>query len=158
MLGGPFGLVFEPIEIPGEPGATEAEPLQRWLGTRQAGFAHWNATYGDGVTWDHSPESLEALGAIVLRRTSTLDVLADPANTDFVEGASWYIGEALRRVEGGRWFHRDGDPEVNLFDSYPFVEQDGPNANSAVPYRALRVLIKRGDPQHLRQRYDDFSA
>lgn len=94
----------------------------------------------------------------MLRRTPTLDALADPANADFVEGASWYTGEALRGVKGGRWLYRDGDPEVNPFDGHPFVEQEGPFANSAVPYRALRVLIKRGDPRHLRKRYDDFSA
>jgi hypothetical protein len=158
VLGGPFGLVFEPIETPSEPGAAEVEHLQSWLRTRQAGFPNWTETYGDGIIWDHSPESLEALGAIVLRRTPTLDALVDPANADFVEGASWYTGEALLRVKGGRWFYRDGDPEVNLFDGYPFVEQDGVRANSAVPYRALRVLIKRGDPGHIRKRYDDFSA
>ncbi|MFE7801483.1 hypothetical protein [Nocardia sp. NPDC057440] len=163
VLGGPFGLQFEPIRTtpgldPSEPVTADVEHLQSWLRTRQAGFPNWTARYGDGITWDHSSESLEALGAIVLRRTPTLDALADPANADFVEGASWYTGEALRRVKGGRWFYRDGDPEVNLFDGYPFVEQNGPHANTAVPYRALRVLIKRGDPQHLRKRYNDFSA
>ncbi|NUS44362.1 MAG: hypothetical protein HOQ24_11820, partial [Mycobacteriaceae bacterium] len=156
-LGTPFGLLFEPIPPPWEPDAAEVEYLQTWLRTRQAEFAHWAATYGAGVAWDYSPESLEALGAIVLRRTPTIDTFADPANADFVEGASWYTGEAFRRVRGGRWLYRNGDPEVNLFDGYPFVEQDGYVPYSAVPYRTLRLLIKRGDPLHLRRKYDDFS-
>ncbi|MFC9894715.1 hypothetical protein ACFVMC_13585 [Nocardia sp. NPDC127579] len=155
-LGHKFGLTFTPIAI--SPATPESEYLQNWLQARQAGFDHWSATYGAGVTWDHSPASLEALGALVLRRTPTLDTLDDPANKDFLEGASWYLGEALLRVDGGQWVYRDGDPMINPFDGYPFIEQYGPFPNSAVPYRALRVLIKRADPHHLRRRYDDFTA
>ncbi|MBL1080099.1 hypothetical protein JK358_37455 [Nocardia sp. 2] len=155
-LGAPFGLLFEPMRT--DPCVADVELLRNWLCTRRAEFANWTATYGEGITWDYSPESLEALGYLVLRRVPTIDALADPANTEFVEGASWYVGEALCRVRGGRWVYREGDSEVNPYDGYPFVEQDGPGSASAVPFRQLRILIKRGDPGHLRTRYDDFSA
>lgn len=155
-LGAPFGLEFEPVRT--DPDPADAEHLQSWLRARRAGFGEWTAVYGDGVAWDFSAKSLTALGAIVLRRIATLDTLADPANTDFVEGASWYLGEALLRIEGGRWCYRAGDPDLNYWDGYPFIEQDGHYGYSAVPYRTLRILIKRGDPNHLRKRFDDFRA
>ncbi|WP_157573983.1 hypothetical protein [Nocardia jejuensis] len=162
-LGGPFDLRFEPIMASPsiachEPDSAETEHLHNWLHTQQARFPDWIATYGHQIAWDHSPESVEALGAIVLRRIPTLDDVTDPANAEFIDSASWYIGETLRLIKGGRWAYRDGDPEKFLYDGLPFVEQYGDSAHRVVPHRALRVLIKRADPHYLRQRYDAFAT
>lgn len=137
---------------------SEVRYLQTWLAERQLAFPGWVATYGQGASWDFSPESLDALGALVLRLTPTVEDLDDEGNAAFVEGAIWYLGEALRRVQGGRWCYRDGDPEVNLFEGHPYVEQLGEHAASGVPFYAVRVLVQRGDPDHLRRRYETFAT
>lgn len=142
--------------VPGR-GEADARYLRDWLAAREAAFPDWVATYGVGVAWDFSPESLDALGALVMRVTPTLEALHGREHAAFVDGASWYVGEALRRVKGGAWHFEAGDPEEGVYLGWPYVRQPPPYDWAAVPMRALRKLLKDGDPHKLRKRYQDFA-
>jgi hypothetical protein len=143
---------------PVEPTGSEVEYLREWLATRERGFPGWVAAYGTGVAWDHSPESLDALGELVLGRTPTVGAVEDPANAAFIDGAAWYCGETWRRVRNGRWCYWHGDPETAIYEGYPFVESPDPEGKKGVPFRALRFMVKRRDPHHLRGQYAMFAA
>jgi hypothetical protein len=142
---------------PFQPPQTDVEHLSLWLAQREQGFAHWAAEYGAAIVWDFSARSLDDLSSLLLRITPTPSALDDPANRDFVEGAAWYTGETWRRVKGGRWIYRHGDPNVNMFNGYPFVKQPGEDALAAVPHHALVAVVKRRDPHHLYRHYEGFA-
>jgi hypothetical protein len=142
---------------PVRPEESEIQYLTTWLAEREQAFPDWVAQYGPGTGWDFSARSLDDLGSLVLRLTPTVAALDDPANRGFVDGAAWYAGEALRRVKGGRWRYRHGDPELNLFAGHPYVEQLGEDGATGVPRRALQALVERQDPHHLLHRYEAFA-
>jgi len=141
----------DPVELP----PADIDHLAGWLAERERDFARWSAAYGTGTTWDFSARSLDELGALVLRRIPTSVALDDPANRAFVEGAEWYAGEVWRRAKGGRWVYRHGDPNVNMFDGYPFVERTG---LAAVPHFTLLVVVEQRDPHHLYRQYEGFAG
>jgi hypothetical protein len=136
---------------------SEAEYQASWLAAREERFPGWVRRSGAGVDGDCSARSLEELGALVLRRVRAAAELTAPEHREFVEGAEWYTGEALRRVKGGRWSYRHGDPEVHLFAGHPFVEQTVRDGTAGVPHRALEAVVERRDPAHLRRRYEAFA-
>lgn len=77
---------------------TAARPsavLDDWLARMERRFPDWAASTGG--EWDYSPDSITRLVTMVLRAAPTGEALRDPANTDFVDGASYYLGEVLRR-------------------------------------------------------------
>jgi hypothetical protein len=145
---------------PADPAAVDADAgwLREWLAAREAAFPAWRERFGGGVAWDFSAGSAEALGALVLRLAPTPDALADPRNAAFVDGATWYLGETLRRVKGGEWHYRSGDPDVGMYFGRPFVEQSPPYDETSDPLLALRLTVDRGDPGVLREQYADFEA
>jgi hypothetical protein len=145
---------------PADPAAVDADAgwLRDWLAARAAAFPGWRERFGGGVAWDFSADSAEALGALVVRVTPTLDELADPGNAAFVDGATWYLGETLRRVKGGEWRYRSGDPDRGMYFGRPYVEQSPPYDETTDPLLALRLTVDRGDPGVLRERYEDFEA
>lgn len=125
---------------------SDADYLASWLAGQENAFPQWSREYGAGAGWDFSAESLDRLGALVLRSTPTVD--------GFTDVADWYFGEALRRAGGGRWRFQQGDPEFHLYAGHPYVEKaDG---TTAVPRRALEALVEQADPHHLRKRYEGF--
>jgi len=75
----------------------------------------------------------------------------------FVDGAQWYLGEVLRRVKGGRWVYREGNPDLNMFLGHPYVEQVEPDAETVVPYVSLELVVQRRDADHLRRRFEAFA-
>jgi hypothetical protein len=131
--------------------------VAEWLGRRDAAFTGWIAAYAPSVTWDFSPASLTALEGLVRRVTPTTTDLYDPANRDFVAGATWYLGEVLRRGLGGRWNVRDdrtdpdGEPPVDDL----FVDDLGPWDSHCLPVVVLEAAL--GDRGQLRAHYDTFS-
>jgi hypothetical protein len=141
---------------PVAPTESEVRYLREWLATREGTFPDWVASYGTGIAWDHSPESLDALGELVLGRTPTVPEVEDPANAAFIDGAAWYCGETWRRVRDGRWCYWHGDPDAAVYEGYPFVESPEPDGKKGVPFRALRLTVKRRDPHLLRGQYDVF--
>jgi hypothetical protein len=131
--------------------AADARWLRDWLAARERTFPDWAARYGGGVAWDFSAGSVEALGALVRRLTPTADELAAPANAAFVDGATWYLGEALRRVKGGAWHYRSGDPG-RFHVGRQYVRQSSPYDESSDPLLDLRLAVERGDPRSRRPR------
>lgn len=143
---------------PYQPGESETAHLTQWLAQREQAFAHWAAAYGAGISWDFSARSLEELGSLVLRVTPTPAGFDAPANRELFAGAEWYTGETWRRVKGGRWIYRHGDPDVNMFDGHPYVEQAGEDGMAAVPYHALAALVERKDSHLLYSYYEGFAG
>jgi hypothetical protein len=125
--------------------------LDDWLAREAQRFPDWAA--GAGGDWDFSPDSINPLVDLVLRVTPTVEALRDPANADFVEGASYYLGEVLRRGCPSRWVYREfrdeGDPitanfQIQLNDDEGFTG----------PFHLLCLAIKDGGPSHTRAYYD----
>ena len=139
------------VEVP------EVEHLARWLAAREAGFPQWTGDYGADTVWDFSAGSLEDLGGLVLGRIHTPAELGAAEHRAFVDGAEWYLGETLRRVKGGRWAYRHGNPDLNMFLGHPYVEQVEPGAETVVPYVSLELIVQRRDIDHLRRRFEAFA-
>lgn len=142
---------------PTGPDEADARYLRDWLAAREAAFPQWVATYGAGVAWDFSAEPLVPLGALVARLTPTAEALHDPGNAEFVDGASWYLGETLRRIKGGDWYFEAGDPEEDVYGGLPYIRQPAPHDWASVPFSDLEMLIEEEDPHYLRTRYDQFA-
>ena len=125
--------------------------LDDWLARMEHRFPDWAADAGGN--WDYSPDSIISLVDLVLRVTPTGEALRDPANADFVEGASYYLGEVFRRGSACRWVYREfrdeGDPvtanfELQLDDDEGFTS----------PFHLLSLAIKDGEPAPTRAYYD----
>ncbi|MEV6341248.1 hypothetical protein AB0M12_41825 [Nocardia vinacea] len=138
------------------PAAADVAYLRSWLDEQEQAFPAWAAGPGAGTTWDFSRQSLDALGALVLQLTPTLDALLDPANARFTDVAAWYLGESIRRIKGGEWGYRDGNPKTDPL-AYPHISQAEPNGHGKViPIFDLQLTVRRGDPHNLTNCYDDF--
>ena len=127
--------------------------LDDWLARMEERFPDWAESAGGN--WDYSPDSINRLAALVLRVTPTAEVFRDPASADFVEGASYYLGEMLRRGCPSRWvyveFRDEGDPitanfKIQLNDDEWFT----------APFHLLSLAIKDGDPGRTRAYYDQW--
>jgi hypothetical protein len=125
--------------------------LDDWLARMEQRFPDWAA--GAGGNWDYSPDSINRLIALVLRVTPTAEALRDAANADFVEGASYYLGEILRRGCPSRWVYREfrdeGDPVTANFKI-----QLNDDEGDTCPFHLLSLAIKEGDPGPTRAYYD----
>ena len=76
----------------------EAHPeLLAWLREMSAGFAQWAGETGTPERWDFSPESLDALEDVVRARFADEEDVLAAKGSAFVHGATWYIGEVMRR-------------------------------------------------------------
>lgn len=114
---------------------------------REAAFAAWVARYAPDGDWDFSPDSLDALEQVVRREAPSVAELTDPARRDLLAGASWYLGEVLRRGLGGQW-ERDRD--------YEYVRQVGPYRGKMIPALVLEDALT--NPGQLRRHYDRFAG
>jgi hypothetical protein len=127
--------------------------LDKWLIRQHRGFPEWAARYGGD--WDYTPESVDRLTALVGRITPTSADFQDPAHADFVDGASYYLGEMLRRGYPSRWVYREfrdeGDPITANFEL-----QLADNSGFTSPYLLLRGMLERGDPGATRAYYDQW--
>lgn len=127
--------------------------LDDWLARQAQRFPDWAASTGGN--WDYRPDSINRLVALVLRVTPTAEALRDPANADFVEGASFYLGEMFRRGYPSRWvyceFRDEGDPITANFQI-----QLNDDAGFTVPYRLLSLAIKDGEPGPTRAYYEQW--
>lgn len=79
--------------------------LNSWLVKCQNEFPAWTRRYpGD---WDFTAESMDQLDELVLGQFTDATELDDPANRDFIEGATWRAAGltrvliAFRRPHGG---------------------------------------------------------
>jgi hypothetical protein len=129
--------------------------LDDWLSREAQLFPDWAASTGEN--WDYSPDSINRLTALVLRTTPSVEAFQDPANADFVEGASYYLGEILRRGYPSRWVYRelrdDGDP---ITANFKIQLNDDEGYTS--PFHLLLLMIEHGDPGRTRAYYDQWVA
>jgi hypothetical protein len=130
-----------------------SQHLRTWLARREAGFADWAASYAPDAHLDFSPESLSALEEMVRSVAPTREDLSSPVNREFLNEASWYLGEVFRRRLGGRWTY-DGPSDPDIPGEY--LRRVGPYEGKIVPALTLRNAID--EPGHLRAHYDDFAG
>lgn len=125
--------------------------LDDWLARMEERLPDWAANTGEN--WDYSPDSITRLIDVVLRVTPTGEALRDPANADFVEGASYYLGEVFRRGCPSRWVYREfrdeGDPITANF-KIQLKDDEG----STGPFNLLSLAITDGEPGPTRAYYD----
>ncbi|GAB2962662.1 hypothetical protein GCM10027280_59390 [Micromonospora polyrhachis] len=127
--------------------------LPTWLVRREADFADWTAAYAPGATLDFSRESLDALEEAVRRAVPTREDLVSTANREFLDGASWYLGEVIRRELGGQWM-LEGSSDIN--PGGRCLRRVGPYEGKIVPALTLGNAIDQ--PGHLIAHYDTFSG
>ncbi|MCV7287757.1 hypothetical protein H7J87_20745 [Mycolicibacterium wolinskyi] len=85
--------------------------LARWISEQQQTHPGWVQRYGDAEAWDFRVDSLDALEELIWRIASEPEaLLEDPINHDFLTGATWYLGETLRRTTHNlHWSYRRDD-------------------------------------------------
>ncbi|WP_131811887.1 hypothetical protein [Mycobacterium mantenii] len=127
--------------------------LDDWLARQEQRFPDWAAQ--NGGNWDYTPDSINRLTDLVSRKTPTVVALRDPANAEFVEGASYYLGEILRRGCPSRWVYREfrdeGDPITANFQL-----QLNDDAGFTGPFHLLSFMLERGDLGRPRAYYDEW--
>ncbi|MDM4139008.1 hypothetical protein [Mycobacterium sp. FLAC0960] len=127
--------------------------LDEWLARREQSFPDWAAE--NGGDWDYSPDSINRLTELVSRRTPTVAAIRDPRNAEFVDGASYYLGEILRRGCPSRWVYREfrdeGDPITANFQL-----QLNDDAGFTGPFHLLSFMLERGDVGRPRAYYDEW--
>lgn len=151
-----WDVVTEPVLTDGMPIMPASDVLDDWLRARQRAFPAWAGTHG-GI-WDHTPDTLDDLAALVFRTTPGVASFEDPANADFAEGAAWYFGETLRRAYPARWMYRGylrepGDPLAVCF-----TVQTNDNRDFTGPFVRISNALKRRDPTWVRRGYDQWAA
>ncbi len=127
--------------------------LDEWLARQEQNFPDWAAR--NGGNWDYSPDSIDRLGALVLRLTPTIQAFHDSVNAEFVEGACYYLGEMLRRGYPSRWVYREFRDEGAPI-SANFKIQLNDDAGFTSPYALLYSLIESADPTATRTFYDEW--
>ncbi|MBS9534523.1 hypothetical protein KIH27_13095 [Mycobacterium sp. M1] len=127
--------------------------LEAWLADREHDFPSWATRYPG--TWDFSPESIDTLTDLMRHTTPTLEDFNNPANADFVDGASWYLGEMLRRGAPSRWVHRPHrvKPEDSATVGYQ-IQLDS-DVELTTPFRLLGLTLRTGDPR-ARNSFDNW--
>lgn len=139
------------IDIYDTPAASTG--LDAWLAARRQSFPAWGDRYPG--TWDNSPESIDALTELTHKVTPTVESLYDPANADFVDGATWYLGEMLCRADPARWVDRphmvrDGEPAL-----VGYHIQTNDEAATTNPFLLLELCLTTGQPK-ARSVYDKW--
>jgi hypothetical protein len=125
--------------------------LDDWLVRQEQQFPGWAAA--NGGSWDYTPDSIDRLTELVSRKTPTVEAFHDPANAEFVDGASYYLGEMLRRGYPSRWVYRDFLDEGDRITAN-FKIQLNDDAGYTGPYHLLSLMVRRGNPGHTRDYYD----
>ncbi|MBT2368247.1 hypothetical protein J7E88_23715 [Streptomyces sp. ISL-10] len=93
--------------------------LLAWLAEREAAFEPWATALGRPLErWDFSARSLDALEDLVRERFADAEEVMAAKSGAFVQGATWYIGEAIRRSFAECGTH---DPLVWMYDPAPLT-------------------------------------
>ncbi|MDM4139009.1 MULTISPECIES: hypothetical protein [Mycobacterium] len=127
--------------------------LDDWLARQERRFPDWAASTGENL--DYSPDSLNRLAALVLRVAPTVEAFHDPVNAEFVDAASYYLGEMLCRGYPSRWVYRDLRDEGDSITAN-FKIQLNDDGGFTGPYHLLSRMVRRNDPNHTRAYYDDW--
>ncbi|MEU0603620.1 hypothetical protein ABZ484_36160 [Streptomyces sp. NPDC006393] len=133
--------------------------LNGWLESMRERFPAWNERHGGG--WDFGLASLARLEELVRNVYDGSCARADAdKDSDFLEVASWYLGEVHNRHYGSVWqWHPDSlavDPPVRPFVIQPFerleefpdedgIEEDGRPVYTPVERLCGFMLPGQGD-------------
>ncbi|WP_292988403.1 hypothetical protein [Mycobacterium sp.] len=102
---------------------SDGEVLARWLATRNDEFDSWADRFGNSAKWDFSVGSLDMLEALIRQQApGPEDLLEDKSRADFLDGAAWYLGETVRRLDPdhAEWaYDRDYHPDPYLWSGTP---------------------------------------
>lgn len=129
--------------------------LVRWLAAREQQFPGWSESTGRVGELDFSPKSLLPLEEIVRDRVPSTAALRESADSDFVQGAIWYVGEVARRHGDAHWIYIPDHTGTskNPFVGRPFVEHD--DGASAVPLSELKSSVLSDEDGVLLTRFED---
>jgi len=129
-----------------------SDVLNNWLATQADRFPRWAARWPG--QWDFSAESVDRLAALVFETTPTVAELQNPANRDFVDGATWYLGEALRRACRAEWVYHEWAGQESDPDLIRFIVL---GEDYTAPFSVLRYAVRTGQTGHVRAFYDRWS-
>lgn len=158
------GILEPDDDEPSEAEADAGVGAEAWAAEREQAFPDWAARFGGSEIWDFATSSLHAIANVVFHQCPTVAHLDDPANAAFTDGATWYLGEILRRAEPGkwRWKYYDRDEPLPADESFRVDESLRADAYRLartdnkdwpiMPRRKLNWLIESGNPLDL---YDD---
>ncbi|MEU5657285.1 hypothetical protein ABZ802_16915 [Streptomyces sp. NPDC047737] len=90
--------------------------LLAWLSAREAAFEGWAGELGPLEHWDFGTDSLDDLEEVVRERYAGLEEVRAAKDSDFVQGATWYVGEVVRRSFAACGTHA---PLVWMYDPEP---------------------------------------
>ena len=135
----------------------EREPdpwLLNWLTEQETAFPEWRNNYGQGQTWDFTPQGYDQIENIIRTRLDTPEAVYADENADLVQGAAWYIGEITRHNHNNViWQYyppRDLSEDNNPYLGVPLIRQI--DNHTAVPiYGIEQSIIHRDQPGRIRQ-------
>ena len=143
-----------------------APELTEWLAEREKAFAPWAEAAGDGP-WDYRAESVARLTHLTLSRFPDVEAFNAPANAEFVAGATWYLGETVRRTAPGVYWQYQPVPD-GYADAHDYYAQTGdawvgapyllqyPNDAMTDPRSLLKIAVIRREPDVVREGLADF--
>ncbi|RJO71406.1 hypothetical protein D5S18_24865 [Nocardia panacis] len=137
------------LDLPTETSDSNCDRLSAWLVQRERGFPHWVAVYGSGTEWDFSPSTLDDLAGVLFRVTPTPEQFGDPTNAEFVESATWYLGETMRRADPGEWIA--GERNFHL-RKHPGDDW------SPTPKLDLEGAVRDGNPLRLHNAFREWTT
>lgn len=97
-------------------------------------------------------ESLEELEQYMLERWPDRESFQDEGDSDWIDGAMRYIGEAYLRIAGGGWYLENKPGAV--FSGQPVIRPDTIDGFPIAPANFLGVLLKRRTGHELAKVYD----
>jgi hypothetical protein len=156
--------MWEPTKLH-TPGVDPVEPpppsefLEAWLTERERAFPRWAAAHADAGTWDFSPESLDALEALLRHTLRSPADLATPEGRELAEQSAWYLGEVMICVKGGRWHYIPGEPHpVIPAVGRPHIRQPSPDGDVVVPIITVEGICDPQRRQSLRRRLAQYGC
>ncbi|MET9515776.1 hypothetical protein [Streptomyces sp. NPDC002994] len=130
----------------------EDPALSAWLAERTEALPAWaENAFGAAWRWNFHPDTLDWLEAVVRLRFATVEEFDAARDEPFVQGASWYMGEVIRRNKGAVWQYVAFDPDAepgapgsreSVWTEVPFLDQpDKRVGGAAIPLECLRELL-----------------
>jgi hypothetical protein len=127
---------------------------EQWAARQAALFPAFLQRYASAPErYDFSVASLDEVAYQVLQRFSSAEDIEELANTDFADGASWYLGEVARRIKP-KW---EWMAERGLYKGRYGVRKPTKHvADGMVPSNQLASLADSGDPFKLKRLFTRF--
>ncbi|MBF0722590.1 hypothetical protein [Sanguibacter inulinus] len=137
---------------------TEQDELfQAWLEEMHPRLARFeDLTMPAGWPGGYSRESLVALEQHILDRWPDKKSFLDENDTDFIEGATRYIGETYLRLAGGGW-SINHDPEF-IYTGRPVVRFDTESPMPVSPVHLMTTILARRTGNVLSRIWDGQTA